>query len=151
MEKKSDTYQIASDIQWEYAGDGIVRQIMAYDEHLMMVKVKFNQGAIGTLHQHPHTQSTYVASGCFEVTIGEEKKVLRAGDGYYVAPNLPHGCVWISEADITLLVALPHHFLFIAFTVCCMLLGNTTLMFFLWNGIVFFFGNSSQFFDLFRG
>ena len=52
MEKKSDTYQIATDIQWEYAGDGIVRQIMGYDEHLMMVKVKFNQGAIGTLHQH---------------------------------------------------------------------------------------------------
>ena len=78
----------ATSLQWEYAGDGIVRQIMAYDEHLMMVKVKFNQGAIGTLHQHPHTQSTYVASGCFEVAIGQEKKVLRAGDGYYVAPNL---------------------------------------------------------------
>ena len=99
MEKRSDTYQIASDIQWEYAGDGIVRQIMSYDENLMMVKVKFNQGAVGTLHQHPHTQSTYVASGCFEVTIGEEKKVLKAGDGYYVAPNLPHGCVCL-EAGV---------------------------------------------------
>lgn len=73
MEKKSDAYQITTDIQWEYAGDGIVRQIMGYDEHLMMVKVKFNQGAIGTLHQHPHAQSTYVASGCFEVTIGDKK------------------------------------------------------------------------------
>ena len=99
MEKKSDTYQIATDIQWEYAGDGIARQIMGYDEHLMMVKVKFDQGAIGTLHQHPHTQSTYVASGCFEVTIGEEKKILKAGDGYYVAPNLPHGCVCL-EAGV---------------------------------------------------
>ena len=86
MEKKSDTYQIAADIQWECAGDGIVRQIMGYDEHLMIVKVKFNQ-------------STYVASGCFEVTIGEEKKVLKAGDGYYVAPNLPHGCVCL-EAGV---------------------------------------------------
>ena len=84
MEKRSDTFQIASDIQWEYAGD---------------VKVKFNQGAVGTLHQHPHTQSTYVASGCFEVTIGKEKKVLRAGDGYYVDPNLPHGCVCL-EAGV---------------------------------------------------
>ena len=99
MEKKSDTYQIASDIQWEDAGEGIVRQIMAYDEHLMMVKVKFEQGAVGTLHQHPHTQCTYVASGCFEVIIGEEKKVLKVGDGYYVAPNLPHGCV-CQEAGI---------------------------------------------------
>ena len=67
--------------------------MMEKKSNTMMVKVKFEQGAIGTLHQHPHTQSTYVASGCFEVTIGEEKKVLRAGDGYYVAPNLPHGCV----------------------------------------------------------
>ena len=75
MEKTSDTYQIASDIQWQDAGEGIVRQIMGYDEHLMMVKVKFQQGAIGTLHQHPHTQSTYVANGCFEVTIGDKKQI----------------------------------------------------------------------------
>ena len=40
MKKKSETYQIASDIQWEDAGDGVVRQIMAYDDNLMMVKVK---------------------------------------------------------------------------------------------------------------
>ena len=52
-----------------------------------------------TLHQHPHTQCTYVASGCFEVTIGDEKKVLKAGDGYYVAHNLPHGCVCL-EAGV---------------------------------------------------
>jgi hypothetical protein len=26
MEKRSDTYQIATDIQWEYAGDGRVDQ-----------------------------------------------------------------------------------------------------------------------------
>ena len=75
MEKTSDTYQIASDIQWQDAGEGIVRQIMGYDEHLMMVKVKFQQGVIGTLHQHPHTQSTYVANGCFEVTIGDKKQI----------------------------------------------------------------------------
>ena len=49
MEKRSDTYQIATDIQWEYAGDGIVRQIMGYDEHLMMVKVKFDLPKVHTL------------------------------------------------------------------------------------------------------
>ena len=99
MAKTSNTYQLASDIQWQDAGDGIVRQIMGYDEHLMMVKVKFQQGAVGTLHQHPHAQSTYVASGCFEVTIGDKKQILRTGDGYYVAPYLPHGCICL-EAGI---------------------------------------------------
>ena len=39
MEKNNKTYQIASDIQWEYAGEGVTRQIMGYDENLMMVKV----------------------------------------------------------------------------------------------------------------
>ena len=99
MKQKSDTFLVASDIEWDYAGDGVVRQIMGYDENLMTVKVKCNQGAIGSLHQHPHTQTTYVASGSFEVTIGKEKKVLRAGDGYYVAPNLEHGCICL-EAGV---------------------------------------------------
>ena len=99
MKQKSDTFLVASDIEWDYVGDGVVRQIMGYDENLMTVKVKCTKGAIGPLHHHPHTQTTYVASGCFEVTIGQEKKVLRAGDGYYVAPNLEHGCVCL-EAGV---------------------------------------------------
>ena len=43
------SYRVYLNIHWVYAGDGIVRQIMGYDEHLMMVKVKFNQGAVRTL------------------------------------------------------------------------------------------------------
>ena len=92
MNKRSDTYQLASQLLWEDAEPGVKRQIMAYDAHLMLVKVQFQTGAIGSVHQHPHTQGTYVASGIFELTIGNEKRILKAGDGYYVAPNLPHGC-----------------------------------------------------------
>ena len=97
MKTRSETFQIAKQMPWENPGPGITRQIMGYDEHLMMVKVKFEQGAIGTLHQHPHTQSTYIASGCFEVTIGDKKQILEAGDGYYVAPDEFHGCVCLEE------------------------------------------------------
>ena len=85
MNKRSDTYQLASQLLWEDAEPGVKRQIMAYDAHLMLVKVQFQTGAIGSVHQHPHTQGTYVASGIFELTIGNEKKILKAGDGYYVA------------------------------------------------------------------
>ena len=31
MAKTSNTYQIASNIEWQDAGEGIVRQIMGYD------------------------------------------------------------------------------------------------------------------------
>lgn len=43
----------------------------------MLVKVKFEKGAIGTPHKHYHTQTTYVASGKFEFTVGGEKKIVE--------------------------------------------------------------------------
>lgn len=84
---------------WENPGPGIKRQIMGYDGQLMMVKVVFEEGAVGTMHEHYHSQATYVASGKFELTIGEEKRILEAGDGYYVAPDVLHGCMCL-EAGI---------------------------------------------------
>ena len=51
------------------------------------------------MHEHHHSQATYVVSGKFELTIGEQKEILSAGDGYYVAPNKPHGCVCL-EAGV---------------------------------------------------
>jgi quercetin dioxygenase-like cupin family protein len=54
---------------------------------------------VGTQHTHYHSQASYVASGTFELTIGDEKKILTTGDGYYVAPDVLHGCVCL-EAGV---------------------------------------------------
>ena len=59
------------------------------------------------MHAHYHSQATYVASGKFELTIGDEKKVLGAGDGYYVAPDEIHGCVCL-EPGILIDTFSPH-------------------------------------------
>lgn len=99
MKTKSEVFQIAKEMGWENPGPSIKRQIMGYDGQLMMVKVVFEEGAVGTMHEHYHSQATYVASGKFELTIGEEKRILEAGDGYYVAPDVLHGCVCL-EAGI---------------------------------------------------
>ena len=93
MKTRSAIYQIESEMEWQNPAPGIQRQIMAYDGQLMMVKVKFEKGAVGTPHTHYHSQATYVASGRFELEIGGEKKILAAGDGYYVEPDQLHGCV----------------------------------------------------------
>ena len=60
MKYESNNFQFEAEMLWESAGEGIVRQIMGYNDNLMMVKVKFETGAIGTPHTHPHTQTTYV-------------------------------------------------------------------------------------------
>lgn len=79
------------------AGSGIDRQMMGFDDKLMMVKVKFQKGAIGYVHQHIHSQSTYVLSGLFEVTVNGEKKILKPEDGFFVASNVSHGVVCLEE------------------------------------------------------
>ena len=57
---RSNTFILEKEIAWEPAGEGVVRQIMGYDGQVMLVKVKFEQGAIGTPHTHYHTQTTRV-------------------------------------------------------------------------------------------
>ena len=80
------------DVQLEDLGDGVSRKIMAYSDNIMTVEVHFEKGAIGPLHSHPHEQLTYVLSGEFEFTIGDETKVVKTGDTLYKKPNVVHGC-----------------------------------------------------------
>jgi quercetin dioxygenase-like cupin family protein len=90
---QSNQFQLEQEVPWEDMGNGIQRQVYGYNKAIMLVKAKFEKAAIGALHQHPHTQVTYVESGVFEMTIGDQKKIISEGDGFYVAPNVLHGCV----------------------------------------------------------
>ena len=86
-----------NEVGWEDMGKGVWRKIMSYDEKLMLVKVKFKAGAIGALHHHPHLQISYIAEGEFEVTMGNETKLLKAGDVYYAVENVQHGVICIKD------------------------------------------------------
>jgi quercetin dioxygenase-like cupin family protein len=90
---QSHAFQSDSEISWQDLGNGICRQVFGYDDKLMLVKVKFDKGAVGVLHEHYHSQVTYVESGVFEMTIGSERKIINKGDGYYVTPHVMHGIV----------------------------------------------------------
>ncbi|SER38830.1 cupin domain-containing protein [Pedobacter rhizosphaerae] len=96
-----------NDIDWEDLGAGVKRKIMAYDENLMLVKVDFEKDAIGSVHNHPHLQLSYVARGSFEVSMGEEKKVLNEGDVFF-APTLVYHGVRCLEAGLLIDVFNPH-------------------------------------------
>ena len=81
------------DCPLEDLGGGVSRRVLARGGHLMQVEVHFDEGAIGPLHSHPHEQLTYVLAGEFEFTIGDDRRVVRAGDTLYKRPGVPHGCV----------------------------------------------------------
>ena len=93
MQHSTPAFRSAADLTWEPTGPGVRRTLLAYNDDLLLVKVAFEAGAVGALHQHVHSQISYVESGEFEVTVGDDTRVLRAGDTFYAAPNVPHGVV----------------------------------------------------------
>jgi quercetin dioxygenase-like cupin family protein len=84
-------------VKWTNVAPGVQRAILAYDESVMLVKVKFEKGAIGALHQHPHVQISYVESGQFEVEIGGLKKILNKGETFFAPSNVWHGVICLEE------------------------------------------------------
>ena len=89
----SKSFLHTKDIDWEEVGEGVKRKIMGYDDKIMLVHVAFEKGGIGPMHQHPHSQVTYVNSGIFEVTIDGETHVLQGGDSFYIPTNALHGAI----------------------------------------------------------
>ena len=87
----------SGDIEWETVDKGVERKILGHDEKVMMVCVRFEKGAIGTLHHHVHRQISYVQAGRFEVTIDGKKNILQQGDCFFVAPDLVHGVVALEK------------------------------------------------------
>jgi quercetin dioxygenase-like cupin family protein len=95
----STPFYVDNETPWEDLGNGVSRRICGYDEKIMLVKVKFEAGAIGQLHEHYHSQVTYVDSGVFEASINGNKQILKAGDSFYARPYAIHGVLCL-EAGV---------------------------------------------------
>jgi quercetin dioxygenase-like cupin family protein len=71
---------------------GVTRQVLSETEDMMTVIFRFEAGAVGALHSHPHVQSTYVNSGKFLFHIDGQDFELETGDSLIIPGNAVHGC-----------------------------------------------------------
>ena len=85
---------------WEQAGTGITRRISELGKQIMAVRVRFEIGAVGALHHHPHEQLIVVASGKFKFSLGGQEKTLQAGETLYIPSNLEHGTVALETGEL---------------------------------------------------
>ena len=85
---------------WEEVWPGITRKIIGYDDRLMLVKVLFVKGAEAPAHDHPHSQSSYIESGIFEVSVDGETKTLGPGDGFNIPSGITHAVTAREEGVI---------------------------------------------------
>ena len=63
MKMCSEVFQFEKELKWENPGPGIRRQIMGYDEQLMMVKVQFEKGADGVIMCGCHPGDCHYTTG----------------------------------------------------------------------------------------
>lgn len=98
MEKrKGSNWCFWKDIRPETAGEGAERRVLAFCDELMCVENTFRAGGIGAMHHHPHTQITYVASGRFRFTIGNETFEVKQGDTLLKQNDIVHGCECLED------------------------------------------------------
>lgn len=97
---ESNRFIKSSELTWMPVGEGITRHILAYNDDLMMVEVKFEKGITADLHSHVHTQVSYIASGTFEFTVSGEKQIVTQGDSILMKSNEPHQCRCIEEGVV---------------------------------------------------
>ncbi|MEM9583381.1 MAG: cupin domain-containing protein [Pseudomonadota bacterium] len=82
-------------------GENVTRQVLADHPDLMVVSFRFaKEGAVGDLHSHPHVQSTFVSSGRFRFTLGEEEREVGPGDSFVIPTEQTHGCVCLEPGEL---------------------------------------------------
>ena len=79
---------------------GVTRQVLADHPDLMIVCFKFEVGAVGALHNHPHIQSTHVKSGRFRFSVDGVETEVGPGDSFVVSSNVVHGCECLEAGEL---------------------------------------------------
>ncbi|WP_221031444.1 cupin domain-containing protein [Actomonas aquatica] len=91
----------ASTVPWQQLDDKVARRVLQSGDTLMLVEFSFAAGGIGALHSHAeHEQVGLITSGRFEVTVGNDTRVLGPGDSYHAALNQPHGVRALEDGTI---------------------------------------------------
>ena len=97
LKRKCNNWCFHADVEAEVTAPGVSRKVLAFCDEAMAVENTFEVGAIGSMHSHPHTQITYVAKGVFKFTIGEETRIVKAGDTLLKQDGIIHGCECMEE------------------------------------------------------
>lgn len=100
MNHKNQRWVSHGETEAVQAAPGVVRTVLAFCDEVMCVENAFETGAVGAKHSHPHTQITYVVSGAFDFTIGEETRTVRAGDTLLKREGVVHGCVCLERGTL---------------------------------------------------
>lgn len=82
-------FQKFTDIPFKEIAPGFVCKLI-HTQNNTINFLEIKEGSLLPMHSHPHEQSSFVLEGEFEMTVGEETKVLTENDFVVIPCHVPH-------------------------------------------------------------
>ena len=79
---------------------GMLRQVLAFNPHLMLVRHEFEKGWTGASHSHPHHQLVYVISGHIRFEAEGASWDMRSGDSVVVNGGVEHRASALEKSEV---------------------------------------------------
>lgn len=79
---------------------GMIRQVLAYNPHLMLVRHTFEKGWAGARHSHPHHQLVYVVKGHIRFQAEGKSWEMRSGDSIVVNGGVEHQAAALENSEV---------------------------------------------------
>src|SRR5947208_5269668 len=86
--------------------EGIQRQ-MVVGKNVMICRFRFAPKLVTPAHDHPHEQMTLIQRGRVLFTIGDEQKIVKAGDVLHIPSGTWHGATMLDEEVVLIDVFSP--------------------------------------------
>lgn len=91
----------AADVQSFTPEPGMIRQVLAHHEKLMLIRHFFEKGWVGAKHAHPHEQLVYVVKGKIKVEIaGKVPFEVSDGESFVVDGGVDHQAWALEESEV---------------------------------------------------
>lgn len=74
-------------------------QELGYGTNVNVLHWNMADGSEVKTHTHPQEQFGYVIKGGFDMIVGGDRSILKAGDAYFIPPNVEHSFVAIGETE----------------------------------------------------
>ena len=79
---------------------GMVREVLAWSNDLMLVRHTFEQGWVGAPHSHPHHQLIYILSGSIRIVAAGEECIARTGDSLVIDGGVQHQAFALEPSEV---------------------------------------------------
>ena len=79
---------------------GMIRQVLAHNEQMMLVRHFFEADWVGARHSHPHGQLVYVVKGTIRVDVDGKTFDVAEGDSFVVEGGVPHQASALEPSEV---------------------------------------------------